>query len=303
MDVRSAIHKHYNKDIKSITPLTGGFSFETLLITFHDNDKVVFRSANDFVTSGGRKIVISETFHREKFFYDSVNAEISHICPNVYVIDDSLEVYNKPFQISEFLEGIPLNLYYNNLDESERYRIDYKVGETCAQINALQINPSHPYVTKRGGWETFLANRIVERLAPFRNDLISQDEIDKITGCIVSQKPANTLSFLHLDMRYVNMIYQNGKILVLDAENSEFGDPLFDVATVDFSGGLNEAFLKGYENILGASLDLNQYLYYCYKFERASLVLDLFMNEIKSDTQATALYFEQFHQIKDKLLQ
>lgn len=302
MDIYSAIHKYYSKDIKTVTPLTGGFSFETYLVTFCDGQKVVIRSAHDFVTSGGRKIVISDIFHREKFFYDTVNTQIGHICPVVYFIDDTLETYDKPYQISEFLEGMPLNIYYSSADKKEQDNTSYKIGEICAKINSLKIDTSHPYFTQRGDWQTFIVNRITERVAPFIGQLISLNEVNTIIENLKLQRVENTSSFLHLDMRHINMIYNNSHIFVLDAENCEFGDPLFDIATVDVGGGLNEAFLNGYKNIIGTHLNLNQYLYYCYKFERLSLVVNVFMNEVKSDVKSTAFYLEQFHQVKDELL-
>ena len=97
------------------------------------------------------------------------------------------------------------------------------------------------------------------------------------------------------------MIYNNGDIFILDAENCEFGDPLFELAVIDVGGELEPPFIKGYKTV-NKDIDLNNELYNYYKMERQALVLHLFMNIIKSDTQSTKLYLDNFYELKKKLL-
>ncbi len=301
-DVQAAIKAHFSKDARSITPLTGGYSFNTYLVVLQDGQKIVFRTAHDYETSGGRKIIMSDIFEREKFFYENINNKIGHICPEVYVIDDTFKHYDKPFQISQYIEGTPLNLCYSSFGEQERRNIDMKIGETCAKINSIEIDCTHNYVSDRTSWEDFISTRIVERLTPLKNQVITIQEIEQIRERILSQRADNDFRFLHLDMRHINIIYNNGEIFVLDAENCEFGDPLFEVASADTGGSYNNDFLIGYESTIGKHLDLDKYLYFCYKMERTALVLDLFMNEIKSDKQTIEHYLGIFNQLKAQLL-
>jgi fructosamine-3-kinase len=147
-----------------------------------------------------------------------------------------------------------------------------------------------------------MAERLRERLTPLvHNGIITEVEIDKIANDMHNRKAAKTLSYLHLDMRRINMIYNNGDIFILDAENCEFGDPLTELATIDVGGEADLSLINGYKNIDG-NIDLNSELYHYYKMERQALVLHLFMNIVKNDTNSTQRYLESFYEIKDKIL-
>jgi len=292
-----AIRHHLGKDIKDQVQLTGGYTFQTWLLMLSDNTKVVFRAQRDFDTGGGRKIVIADVLAREKFFYDTVNHTLGHICPEVYVVDGSCMHYDMSFCIMEYMEGTPLHICFDGFDLQIKRDVLYRIGELTAQINGIKIDDSHPYMSARGAWEAYIADRLQERLKPLvHNDVITQDEIDRIADFVCQKKALSTNAFLHLDMRRINMIYSKGSIYILDAENCEFGDPLWEIATIDVAGELEPALIEGYGNI-----DMDSALYHCYKMERLALVLHLFMNEIKSDTQSTKVYLEKFHEVKNRL--
>lgn len=298
----NAVRHHLNRDIKERTRLTGGYTFETWLLVLSDNQKVVFRTQSDFETGGGRKIIIADILEREKFFYDNVNRAVGHICPEVFVVDGTKEYYGKSFQISEYIEGTPLNKCFESFDTRTKKDILYKIGETAARINNIKIDGVHPYVCYRNSWEEYFADRLSERLIPLvKNGLISLDEVSVINEYLRNKKAAETMSFLHLDMRHVNMIHNNGNIFILDAENCEFGDPLFELATIDVAGELEDSLPEGYQNTYRGEIDLESDWYNFYRMERTALVLDLFMNTIKNDTQSTRHYLDRFNEIKSKL--
>jgi len=298
----AAIKKHFQQGIREKTQLTGGYTFMSWLLTLESGKKVVFRTRSDFTTSGGRKIIVSDIFKREAFFYDFVNKAIGRTCPEVYVVDGTCEHYDKPFQISEYLEGQRLDLCFDSLDAQEKSEIYYKYGELAAKINQIEIDEEHPYVTSRGPWEEYLAKRLCERLVPLiANGVITQSEIDAISDMMRNSKAAKTLSFLHIDIRFINMIYSNGQIYLIDAENCEFGDPLFELAVIDISDNLTEDFWRGYESI-SQKPDISSDLFYLYKMERQALVLDVFTNLVKNEAELTQKYLSVFKQIKHRLL-
>ena len=296
-----AIYYHFNKSIKERVKLTGGYTFQTWLLTLSDDEKIVFRARKDFETSGGRKIIISDVLEREKYFYDTINSKVGNICPKVYVIDSSCEYYDMPYCIMEYIEGTPLNLCFNDFDPKTKNDVLYKIGEITARINSIEIDENHPYITNRKPWEDYMADRLHERLSPFvKNGIITSDEIKVITDGMRCSKAKRDKAFLHLDMRHVNMIYNKDGIFILDAENCEFGDPLFDLATIDVGGELEPVVIEGYKSIC-REIDLDDKLYYYYKMERQALVLDVFMNEVKTDTKLTQYYLDKFNEVKNKL--
>ena len=294
--------KHYiGKEIKNKRRLTGGYTFDTWMITLSDDQKVVFRSKKDFYTSGGRKIVIADVLERERFFYDTVNQKIGHICPEVYAVDGTYEYHDAAFCIMEYIEGTPLNIYFDNAGVEKRNRILYHIGEIAAQINTLKIDGNHPYVINREPWSDYMADRLYERLLPLENnDVIKRNEIVAITESMREEKASTTNAFLHLDMRRINMIYNNGSIFLLDAENCEFGDPLWELAVIDVGGEIEPILIDEYKKTYGKSIDLTSNLYEYYKLERIALVLNLFIN--LCDKTMTQYYLDRFLQSKARLM-
>ena len=297
-----AIKHHFNKEIKEKTKLTGGITFNTWLLVLSDNHKVVFRTRSDFTTSGGREIIIADILEREKFFYDSVNKNIGHICPEIYVVDGTRKYYEDSFQISEYIEGKGLRFCFRELfDEQTKNDVTYKIGEIAARINSIEIDNNHPYVTNRNSWEDYIAGRLCERLNPLiKFNVITLDEVNKIANNMRNKKAKQTSSYLHLDMRHCNMLYHNGDIFVLDAENCEFGDPLHELAVIDVGRESSDILIKGYKGI--SNIDTDNELYYYYKMERLGLVLDLCMNEWIKDPNEKQYYLKEFYETKAKIL-
>ena len=63
----------------------------------------------------------------------------------------------------------------------------------------------------RGPWGEYMAEQLRERLTPLvKNEIITPDEIDEIAGFIRASGFEKSNSFLHLDFRRVNMIYNGG---------------------------------------------------------------------------------------------
>jgi aminoglycoside phosphotransferase (APT) family kinase protein len=262
----------------------------------------VFRSQIDFETGTGEKFNVAKALEREKFFYNNINNSISKICPEVYVVDGTREHFDESFCVMEYIEGTPLNLCFDNFNEEKKNEILYQIGSIAAKINSVEIEDSHPYIRNRKSWEDYIADRLYDRFIPLIiSEVITKDEAFLISNNIRSKKAIKNLSFLHLDMRRTNMIYNNGNIYVIDAENCDFGDPLFELAVIDCGNELEQPLINGYKNTYTGHIDMDNELYYYYKMERMALVLHLFMNLIKSDTKATQKYLDVFNELKHRL--
>ena len=130
-----AIKQYYQQDINEKIKLTGGYTFVTWLLVLSNNQKVVFRSQQDFQTASGREIIIVDILQREKFFYETVNKKIGRICPEVYVVDGTREYHENSFCIMEYVDGIPLDSCFADFDKKKQNDILFKIGETAAKIN------------------------------------------------------------------------------------------------------------------------------------------------------------------------
>ena len=218
-------------------------------------------------------------------------------------MDGSREYYENSFCIMEYMPGVSLSQCFDSFDLKTKNNILYKIGEAAAKINSLKIDSRHHYISSRGLWNEYIAERLRERLEPLiPNEIITHEEIDKIANIMLGTSIEKPLSFLHLDMRRVNMVYDNGNIYILDAENCEFGDPLFEIAVIDVGNELEPVLLDGYKSIYSDGLNVESDLYHCYKIERQALVTHLFLNVIKNDAQLAKFYLDKFFEVKSKLL-
>lgn len=290
-----AIKHYFNKEIKEKIELDISRK-DAWLLVLSDNQKVVFRAHPDY----------TDTFEHEKFFYESVNQKLGKVCPEVYVVDGTCEYYDKPFQIAEYIEGEILEscLWNNpNYDEQKRKELYYKIGETVARINQIEIDPSHPYVTNRTPWEEYIADKICYQLSQIvKNDLITTKEIDQICEKMRGKKAAHTLSFLHRDIRLQNMIYNNGKIFVIDAETCEFGDPLNELAFINLEWNFWEMYdclLEGYKSVL--NIDTDSELFDYYKIEWVAELLDMHFNH-DCGNSTTQFFLNMFNELKERIL-
>lgn len=251
-----AVKHYFNKDIKEKIRLPNGWK-EIWLLVLSDNQKVVFRTykirpgiAKDVIEECNKKL--ADIYKREQFFYENVNKKLGHICPNVYIVDDTCEYYENPYQLMEYIEGKNLSACIKeDFDEQMKQDVYYKIGEITARINSVEINKNHSYITSRNSWEEYFANKLHERLIPLvQNNFITTVEIDKICENMRNKKATHTRSFTHLDIRPQNMIFNKGDIFVIDAEECEFGDPLNELAFIDLEWKMWEMYdylLKGYK--------------------------------------------------------
>jgi aminoglycoside phosphotransferase (APT) family kinase protein len=294
-----AIKHHLGKEIIHTERLKGGYSFKTYLLTLCDKSKVVFRGRQDF-----RRITIKEVLERERYFYGRVNEEIGKICPEVYVVDCTLEHHGTGFCVMEYIEGMPLKPYIRSgISEQEQSGILNQIGGIAAKINGIRMDDGHPFMVERGRWEDYISDRIGLRLSLLVNSgVITQSEIKAITDGMRAKKAIHTDRILHLDLRYDNMIINGGKVFVVDAENCEFGDPLWEIATIDNAGELKPEVVEAYLSAFDGEIDLNSELYWYYKMERAALVLNVYLNEVEGHGEQARRYGVLFDEVKNRLV-
>lgn len=305
-DEIKGVIKHYCKcDVKSIQRMSGGISFEVNKIILLDGRKMILRYGRDYINTGNRKMIISQIYEREKYFYDTVNAKVDIMCPRIQVIDDKYPSIPDTFELYEYIEGESLGEVIKNFSEQDIENVNRDIGRLVAAINNLQISEEHPFIKQRGSWNLYFATRLKERLmAVLKNDIITEQEIEKIYTFAVKKNQNNrALSFLHLDVRYNNFLWDNKVSSILDAENSEWGDPYYELARIDVYGLLDKAFLEGYQQISAwGKIDLECIEYKIYKMESVAFLLNVFLNEIDASEEEKETYRSAFLDLKAEIL-
>lgn len=291
--IDAVVNHHFNTGIKEKIRLENGWK-ESWLLVLPDNQKIVFRACKDY----------AHIFEREKFFYDSVNKSIGKICPDVYAVDGSCQYYDKAYQISEYIEGKSLSHILESNHTVSKEEIYYKIGETAACINQIQIDANHPYVKDGYSWETHYAYKLLQPqlLRIIKNQFLTENEAEKLCSMVSGLKPDITHSFLHRDIRPANMIYRDGRLFVIDAETCAFGDPLDDLARINLEWHYWEMYdilLDGYKSVM--RIDTDNQLFYFYQLESLAEILDMHFNY--GCANSTTPFFEnKFKEIKSALL-
>lgn len=293
--MRHAVELYTKQKVTEQVQLTGGFSFETWLITLENNHKIIFRTGVDTEVENGKKFIVSDVFEKEDFFYKTVNSVYKSRCPEIYLIDKSKEIYHQPYQIMSFVDGDPLDKYLVNADEVSKSKIFNQIGRVTAEINNIKINKSQDLFLDKN-WEQKFNNKLIERLKPLIGDKILTDLENNILLSQLSKlKSKKSNSLLHLDMRLPNLIYKNEEIHVIDAENCEVGDPLYELAIVSVAGLLDEKFLEGYREYSNHSVDIEDLMFKYYQLERQAALVNLFKNILKNESlaQSTIIIFDR----------
>lgn len=291
--IDAVINHHFNTGIKEKIRLENGWK-ESWLLVLSDNQKIVFRACKDY----------AHLFEREKFFYDSVNRSIGKICPDVYAVDGSCQYYDKAYQISEYIEGKSLSHILETNHNESKEEIYYKIGETVARINQIQIDANHPYVKDGYSWEKHYAYKLLQPqlLRIVKNQFLTENEAEKLCSMVSGLKPDITHSFLHRDIRPANMIYRDGRLFVIDAETCEFGDPLDDLARINLEWHYWEMYdilLDGYKSVM--RIDTDNELFYFYQLESLAEILDMHFNYGCANS-TTPFFEDKFKKIKSALL-
>lgn len=290
--MQEAIKHYFNKDIINKLRLQNGWK-ESWLLTLSDGEKVVFRACEDY----------TDFFERERFFYNTVNQNIGKVCPEVYVIDGSLQFSEKSFQISEYIQGDSFRTVLESADANKKIELYYELGQTIAKINQIKISSFKGEVFNRQPWILHYTNELMkpQLLRIVNNKLITMEQIDKLCEKI-RQNPVSENSLLHRDIRPDNIICNNDKMFVIDAETCELGDPLNELARINLQWHYWENYdslISGYKEVL--NVDTECEMFYYYQLEQLAEILDMHLNH--GCLNSTTSYFEnKFKQIIHMLL-
>ncbi len=291
--MEKAIKNCFNKDIIDKLRLQNGWK-ESWLLTLSDDTKVVFRTCDDYTAF----------FEKERFFYNTVNQSIGKVCPEVYVVDGSLQYYEKSFQISEYIQGESFRTVLESADADKKMKLYYKLGQCVAKINQIEVSYFDDGLFKNQPWILYYTNELMkpQLLRIVDNKLITIEQIERLCEKISKGDPTLTRCLLHRDIRPDNIILKDDKLFVIDAETCELGDPLNELARINLQWHYWENYdslLNGYKDVLG--IDTECEMFYYYQLEQLAEILDMHFNH--GCANSTTPFFEnKFQKIKTELL-
>ncbi|MBQ8203812.1 MAG: aminoglycoside phosphotransferase family protein [Clostridia bacterium] len=291
--MQEAIKHYLNKDIINKLRLQNGWK-ESWLLTLSDGEKVVFRASEDY----------TDFFERERFFYNTVNQSIGKVCPQVYVVDGSLQFSEKAFQISEYIQGDSFRTVLESADADKKMKLYYELGQATAKINQIKVSSFDEELFKSQPWILHYTNELMkpQLLRIVDNKLITIEQIEQLCEKLSAQSPIMEHSLLHRDIRPDNIICNDDKMFVIDAETCELGDPLNELARINLQWHYWENYdslLNGYKEVL--NVDTECEMFYYYQLEQLAEILDMHHNH--GCMNSTTPYFKnKFKQIIDMLL-
>lgn len=296
--IKSIIEELSGECVTEFVKLSGGISFNTYKAVTESGKAYIFRYGEDYTNSGGRYISIAETFRREKYFFDAVSGMLSIKVPHIYLVDDSRTRFDCVYEIYDYIDGHSLEELGNDVNDT----VYFRVGKAIAHINMTELGDGF----NTEDWGTFFSARLRERLIPLVADgLFAESEIRTICSFYMDYDYPDHRALLHLDVRKGNILYDryNGSIGLIDAENAEFGDPLFEIARIDVYNEMKEAFYAGYMEEMGVeSIDRESILYQGYKLESLAFLTNVFIHEIDAEEEAVESMTRQTLRLKNRIL-
>jgi len=290
--MREAITHYFNKDIINKLRLQNGWK-EAWLLTLSGGDKVVFRACKNY----------TNFFERERFFYNTVNQNVGKVCPDVYVVDGSLQFSEKTFQISEYIQGDSLRTVLESADADKKVELYYGLGQTIAEINQIAVTSFDEKLFESQPWVLHYTDELMkpQLLRIVDNKLITMEQVELLCEKM-RQSSVSERSLLHRDIRPDNIIYKDGKMFVIDAETCELGDPLNELARINLEWHYwknYDSLINGYKSIL--DIDTECEMFYYYQLEQLAEILDMHLNH--GCMNSTTPYFEnRFKHIIDMLI-
>lgn len=204
------------------------------------------------------------------------------VTPTPFYLDQSGEIFSKPYMVIEYIEGktefAPLNLPDLILQFATQLSSIHKVD--CSKLD-LSFLPAQ---------EKIYARKLRERPAKVDQSL-DEGHIRDTLEAVWPITQRNTSVLLHGDFWPGNILWKNGRLVaVIDWENAAFGDPLADVANsrleILWAFGINamQSFTDQYQAM--TSIDFTNLPYWdlCAALRPAFKIAEWAADDIKEKT-------------------
>ena len=254
--------------------------------------------------------------------------------PHVYVQEMNEKFLGAPFIIMEKVKGKPMGDYLKKLRKKERLDIIRRFAETLSFLHELKWEDFGLNFLKSPLDEYDYARQQIDLAKRLKDEWNIKRTFDGVIDWLetkTSLHPCFQYSLLHGDMHLDNFLVTNeGKLVTLDWEYPEIGDPLKDVALayhnlslmLDGRNGnegekIGEYFIQQYIKSSCRKMDYSNLRFYilstalieaiCYRFNSAQAFNPLFVNRILGIKYTLAFplvwwYFRSKSRILERLL-
>ena len=304
-----AIRHYFSSNIESRQRLDGGISFQTWLLTLENKMKIIFRYDEEMGVQeplgNYYSVPTIEVFRREQQFYNGINEVWSDICPQIIVIDGSLEYFTHPFQMYHYIEGESLEQLAPAMSTVRRDALLEQIGELVGRIHEVKLSKGNDRYKESDDWRKFIAASLHDKLSSIMHDVhIDEKELDHCCGAALKYANIKEVNnYLHLDIRPCNIISDGQKLFLIDAENCEWGDPDYELARLEACRMLEPAFLKGYQRVRNErKLDFTSNLFKVYRLDMAAQMVYLYLHIIKVSEDDLQYQLNAFDAAKREVL-
>ena len=167
---------------------------------FNVNDKYVIKVCT--------KQELENKFEVEHEFY--LSNEDNIYIPKLYKYDDSKSDCDYVYEIIEMLEGKTLYYYWYKMNEEEREETIRKVIDIVKQIHLVNA--------KEYDWAAKIETDVRELIEKCK-ELFSSEDYEIIIKSLDNYKEIlsdNRFAFIHNDLHFDNLIYNNGELKIID---------------------------------------------------------------------------------------
>lgn len=308
MNIIKCIVKKHLPDVGLIScyPLSGGLFNTTYLLVLSDAGKAVLRIAPNKALLFQYEQYLMQA---EKMAYDLCHQQLLPV-PNVIYVDDSMQLIDRTFMLTEYINGS--SLHQIKLSEEEKSSCYREAGRTIKGIHSISGSRFGrlAYLITGKGFKTWGEAIIYEveewKRTTYPLHLLSERAVAEIDEVFIKFLPVLNeiiVPYLaHGDLWIGNILAdtESGRCsfkAVIDADHAIFGDPEFD-----FPNGrqINKAFAEGYGKALNQNRNsyIRRKLYLLLVSMRQCYVFKYILNDDKLSSAHRGYIEKLLHELR-----
>ncbi|MCL2775346.1 MAG: phosphotransferase [Oscillospiraceae bacterium] len=149
------------------------------------------------------------------------------------------------YVLHNWIEGEDLSDVLPNLSETEQYELGLKAGEI------LQVIHSIPAPENQVNWAERVNRKIDTKMKKYQECGIKIDGDDNFIKYIEQNRyllENRPQCFQHDDYHVGNMMLENGELIIIDFDRSDYGDPWEEFKSITWNAQLSASFATGQVN-------------------------------------------------------
>ena len=152
------------------------------------------------------------------------------------------ECDEESYMLQRFVKGVDAEEAVKSMGEGEQYRLGYEAGEYLRLIHSIPAPADQP------DWEPRFNAKIDRKIANYEKCPVKFDGANYILDYLAANRHLlknRPQCYQHGDYHIGNMMFEDGKIVIIDFDRYDFGDPWEEFNRIVWCAQAAPAFASG----------------------------------------------------------